>query len=96
MNLLVATSVLEEGIDVPQCNLVVRFDFPAEFRSYVQSRGRARSKKAEYVLMSDVREAGRYKEDIRLYYAIEEVSQVNKQAGFEIHILSYFYFSFDL
>ncbi len=25
-NLLVATSVLEEGIDVPACNVIVRFD----------------------------------------------------------------------
>ncbi len=38
LNLLVATSVLEEGVDVPRCNLVVRFDLPTNFRSYIQSK----------------------------------------------------------
>ncbi|XP_066967294.1 endoribonuclease Dcr-1-like [Macrobrachium rosenbergii] len=41
-NILVSTKVLEEGIDVPQCNLVLRFDPPADYRSYVHSCGRAR------------------------------------------------------
>ncbi|KAA0198755.1 Dicer [Hyalella azteca] len=42
-NMLVATRVLEEGIDVPNCTLVVRFDPALSFQSYVQSCGRARS-----------------------------------------------------
>lgn len=50
-NLLVATAVVEEGMDVPSCNLVVRFDFPADFRSYVQSKGRARARRSLYVMM---------------------------------------------
>lgn len=41
-NLLVATSVLEEGIDVPACNLVVCFDKPSNLKSFIQRRGRAR------------------------------------------------------
>lgn len=51
INLIVATSVLEEGIDVQECNLVVSFDTPITFRSYVQSKGRARMKNSEYKIM---------------------------------------------
>ncbi|XP_063233868.1 endoribonuclease Dcr-1 isoform X2 [Bacillus rossius redtenbacheri] len=50
-NLLIATSVLEEGIDIPKCNLVVRFDPPSCYRAYVQSKGRARAPGAHYALL---------------------------------------------
>lgn len=42
VNLLIATSVLEEGIDIKQCNVVIRFDRPLDYRAYIQSRGRAK------------------------------------------------------
>ncbi|KAK4195329.1 putative dicer-like protein [Triangularia verruculosa] len=47
INLLVATSVLEEGIDVPACNLVICFDKPSNLKSFIQRRGRARMTKSE-------------------------------------------------
>ena len=40
--LLVCTSVLEEGIDVPECNMVIRFDGVDSLIQFIQSRGRAR------------------------------------------------------
>nr|AQX45495.1 Dicer-2 [Artemia franciscana] len=50
-NTLISTSVLEEGIDVKACNIVVRFDLPLNFRSYIQSKGRARAKNGVCYLM---------------------------------------------
>lgn len=50
-NVLVATQVLEEGMDIRQCNLVIRFDLPGDFRSYVQSKGRARAVDSLYVML---------------------------------------------
>lgn len=48
-----ATSVLEEGLDVPSCNLICRFDNVETFPSYIQSMGRARMKGAKfYALIS--------------------------------------------
>jgi endoribonuclease Dicer len=41
--------MLEEGVELPRCNLVVRFDPPSNFRAMVQSRGRARVNNAHYV-----------------------------------------------
>ncbi|GLT85624.1 hypothetical protein SLE2022_038100 [Rubroshorea leprosula] len=51
VNLLFATDVLEEGIDVPSCSYVVRFDLPKTVRSYIQSRGRARQNNSQFVTM---------------------------------------------
>ncbi|XP_019860253.1 PREDICTED: probable ATP-dependent RNA helicase DHX58 isoform X2 [Amphimedon queenslandica] len=42
-NLLVTTSVLEEGLDVPQCNMVIRFQIMSNEVSDVQAQGRARA-----------------------------------------------------
>ncbi|PSR90511.1 ATP-dependent helicase DCL-2 [Coniella lustricola] len=52
-NLLVSTSVLEEGIDVPACNLVICFSKPSELRSFIQRRGRARMKDSHYYIFVD-------------------------------------------
>lgn len=52
-NLLIATCVVEEGLDIPKCNVVCRFDFPKSFRSYVQSKGRARAKDSRYFMLVD-------------------------------------------
>ncbi|KAI9728236.1 MAG: Dicer-like protein 1 [Chrysothrix sp. TS-e1954] len=42
INCLVATTVAEEGLDIPDCNVVIRFDLCKSMIQYVQSRGRAR------------------------------------------------------
>ncbi|KAK0923939.1 Dicer-like protein 2 [Friedmanniomyces endolithicus] len=51
-NLMVATSVLEEGIDVRECNLVVNFDAPDTLIGYVQRRGRARMQDSKYYILA--------------------------------------------
>ena len=51
-NVLVATSVVEEGLDVRKCNLVVRFDGLQNYREYIQSKGRARAKDSKFVILS--------------------------------------------
>uniref|UniRef100_A0A0D9W711 Dicer-like protein 4 n=1 Tax=Leersia perrieri TaxID=77586 RepID=A0A0D9W711_9ORYZ len=50
-NLLVATSVGEEGLDIQTCCLVVRFDLPETVASFIQSRGRARMTNSKYVVL---------------------------------------------
>ncbi|KAF8162827.1 hypothetical protein B0H34DRAFT_693086 [Crassisporium funariophilum] len=51
INLLIATSVAEEGLDFHACDLVVRFDLLHHMVGYVQSRGRARKTASTFVVM---------------------------------------------
>lgn len=67
INLLVSTSVVEEGVDIPKCNMVVRFDFPQNLRSYVQSKGRARAKISKYILLIPKDEVTRLKPQLKDY-----------------------------
>ncbi|KAI8421690.1 hypothetical protein MSG28_009676 [Choristoneura fumiferana] len=60
LNCLIATSVIEEGVDIPQCLLVLRFDPPLEYRSYIQSKGRARNAESSYVLLVDAAERNKF------------------------------------
>jgi ERCC4-related helicase len=50
LNLILATSVLEEGIDVSNCHLVVCFERPKNLKSFVQRRGRARKQQSRYFI----------------------------------------------
>ncbi|KAG6676656.1 hypothetical protein I3842_15G163400 [Carya illinoinensis] len=51
LNLLVATKVGEEGLDIQTCCLVIRFDLPETVSSFIQSRGRARMPQSEYAFL---------------------------------------------
>ncbi|XP_030456382.2 dicer-like protein 4 isoform X1 [Syzygium oleosum] len=53
LNLLVATKVGEEGLDIQTCCLVIRFDPPETVSSFIQSRGRARMPQSEYAFLVD-------------------------------------------
>nr|AUH15440.1 dicer-like 4 protein [Dimocarpus longan] len=53
LNLLVATKVGEEGLDIQTCCLVIRFDLPETVSSFIQSRGRARMPQSEYAFLVD-------------------------------------------
>lgn len=47
---VVATSVLEQGIDVAACGVVICFDGIKSLKSIIQSRGRARKKSASFIV----------------------------------------------
>ena len=49
VNCLIATSIAEEGLDIPDCNLILRFDLYDTVIQYIQSRGRARHTNSKYL-----------------------------------------------
>ncbi|RDW69817.1 putative dicer-like protein 1 [Coleophoma cylindrospora] len=71
VNCLFATSVAEEGLDIPDCNLVIRFDLYTTLIQYIQSRGRARHANSKYIHMC---------EDQNLVHA-EIIKEVRKNEG---------------
>ncbi|XP_045117538.1 endoribonuclease Dcr-1-like isoform X2 [Portunus trituberculatus] len=72
-NVLVSTRVLEEGIDVPQCNLVLRFDPPLDYRSYVHSCGRARGQDTFYFHLVTKAQEKAFLRDMATYSAFQKV-----------------------
>ncbi|ATY67483.1 RNase3 domain [Cordyceps militaris] len=52
-NCLFATSVAEEGLDIPACDLVIRFDMCVSAIQYIQSRGRARKASSVFITMME-------------------------------------------
>ena len=77
VKLLVSTSVLEEGLDVPACNQIIRFDSRLTLRAIVQGRGRAaRRPNSQFVVIcSDDREETLARETIRKEANMEKAMQ---------------------
>ena len=55
INVLIATSMAEEGMDIPAANCVIRFDPITNAVSLVQSRGRARQADSAFVVLRQAR-----------------------------------------
>lgn len=72
-NLIVCTAVVEEGMDIPKCNLVLHFDTPENFRSYIQSKGRARAPDSLYAVMVQDDEEDKTAASLCDFKIIEEI-----------------------
>ncbi|KAL0947558.1 hypothetical protein HGRIS_013651 [Hohenbuehelia grisea] len=82
LDILIATSVAEEGLDFPACSLIIRFDPLQHMVGYVQSRGRARSKvDSKFIVMiqqNDESQIARY----RLFAEAEpEIRRIWEERG---------------
>ena len=77
VKLLVSTSVLEEGLDVPACNQIIRFDSRLTLRAIVQGRGRAaRRPNSQFVIIcSDEKEETLAREAVRKEANMEKAMQ---------------------
>ena len=76
-NLLVATSVAEEGLDVPACNFVIRFQHVSNEIAKTQSQGRARAEESEgfTILSSDSNKKPHELNNEELLWLVEQCMQ---------------------
>ena len=73
INILIATSVAEEGIDVATCNLVIKYNSVGNEKSFIQRKGRARDLNSRSVLLA-------------LDYDTEQREYVNMMKSYQMNL----------
>ena len=53
IRIIITTSVLEEGIDVSDCDIVIRFMGLSNLIQFIQSKGRARKENSKFIVLSN-------------------------------------------
>lgn len=81
------------GIDIPKCNLVIRYDFPNSYQSYVQCKSRARAIEALHVLLVPEDKAKDHIWQLAQYHCVEKVCFSLKYHFFNslMFVIKFFY-----
>ena len=85
-NILLATSVAEEGLDISDCNYVIRYNVMSNEISSVQSRGRVRAEEGKYAILASAGSGVLKKESLNQFrelLMVEAVSQVQQMQQME-------------
>ena len=67
VNILIATNVVEEGLDVSECNLVICMNEMMNVKAFIQMKGRARKKDSNFIFLSAEQEYEEAKREKKNY-----------------------------
>ncbi|NXG28010.1 IFIH1 protein, partial [Dromaius novaehollandiae] len=82
VNLLIATTVAEEGLDIKECNIVIRYGLVTNEIAMLQARGRARADESTYALVASSDSGAVERENVNsfrekmMYKAIQRVQKM--------------------
>ncbi|XP_041896233.1 interferon-induced helicase C domain-containing protein 1 [Corvus kubaryi] len=85
VNLLIATTVAEEGLDIKECNIVIRYGLVTNEIAMLQARGRARADESTYALVASSGSGAVEREDVNIfrekmmYKAIQRVQKMPQE-----------------
>ena len=80
--LIVSTSVLEEGLDVAQCDLVVAFTGSRSLITFIQMRGRARKQDSVFVILETERQRETKKDVQKQEVVMRKVLETHHKSHF--------------
>ncbi|XP_067264780.1 interferon-induced helicase C domain-containing protein 1 [Chanodichthys erythropterus] len=84
INLLIATTVAEEGLDIAECNVVIRYCLVTNEVAMIQARGRGRAEDSSYTLVAEAGSGVAERESVNEYRekmmskAITKVCKMNR------------------
>lgn len=84
-NLLIATDVAQEGLDMPKCNFVIRYNFVSNEIGSVQSKGRARAPNSECYLIvnrnsiNEKKEYENLEKEHMMLQALKDIDEVSEK-----------------
>ncbi|XP_067300684.1 interferon-induced helicase C domain-containing protein 1 [Pseudorasbora parva] len=84
INLLIATTVAEEGLDIAECNVVIRYCLVTNEVAMIQARGRGRAEDSSYTLVAETGSGVAERESVNEYRekmmskAIAKICKMNR------------------
>ncbi|CAL9692889.1 unnamed protein product [Knipowitschia caucasica] len=83
LNLIISTTVAEEGLDIPECNVVVRYGLLTNDIAQLQASGRARAQNSVYSVV-----AQRGSRELRREHLNEHLEELTKKAVAKVQEMS--------
>ncbi len=84
-NVMIATQVIEEGLDVISCNVVLAYNMIMNIKSFIQMKGRARRLNSEFIVLRKETEKEMCENELA---ELKETAEIMRAIGMSEEIIS--------